>query len=149
MILDTQSFKELKSQKKRLLALDVGEKTIGVAMCDASWTIATPYTTLQRKNLKIDCNFLMAILQEHDVVGFVMGYPLHMNGSEGESCARVQRLIQGLSPEVPVFLWDERLSTTAVERTLLSADTSRKKRKTVIDKMAASYILQGVLDRFQ
>ena len=147
MILEIPDLKKIKNNKNRLLSLDVGEKTIGLAISDVMWMIATPNETIKRKSLKSDSDVLLSFKKQHNVAAFIMGYPLHMNGTEGDSCARVMQLVQALGDELPVLLWDERLSTSAVERTLIEADTSRKKRKQVIDKLAASYILQGVLDR--
>lgn len=147
MIIDIPDLNKIKNNKNRLLSLDVGEKTIGLAISDVMWMIATPNETIKRKSLKSDSDVLLSIKKNYNVAAFIMGYPLHMNGTEGDSCARVMQLVQALGDEIPVLLWDERLSTSAVERTLIEADTSRKKRKQVIDKLAASYILQGVLDR--
>lgn len=147
MIIDISDLQKIKDHKNRLLSLDVGEKTIGLAISDAMWMIATPHETIKRKSLQADVDMLLSIKKQYNVMAFVMGYPLHMNGTEGASCARVMQLIDALGDALPVFLWDERLSTAAVERTLIEADTSRKKRKKVIDKLAASYILQGVLNR--
>jgi putative Holliday junction resolvase len=147
MIIEIPDLKKIKDNRNRLLSLDVGEKTIGLAMSDVMWMIATPYETIKRKLLKDDVAILLSLKQQYDINAFVIGYPLHMNGTEGASCARVMQLVEAFRDDFPVLLWDERLSTSAVERTLIQADTSRKKRKTVIDKLAASYILQGVLDR--
>ncbi|HCU06346.1 MAG TPA: Holliday junction resolvase RuvX [Holosporales bacterium] len=146
-MLEITDLKRIKDNKNRLLSLDVGEKTIGLAISDAMWMIATPHETIKRKSLQADVDILLSIKKQYNVAAFIMGYPLHMNGTAGVSCARVINLAEALGDDFPVLLWDERLSTSAVERTLIEADTSRKKRKKVIDKLAASYILQGVLDR--
>lgn len=147
MIIQISDLKAMKNNKNRLLSLDVGEKTIGLALADSMWMIGTPQETIKRKSLKADVDVLLNFQKQYNVSAFIMGYPLHMNGTEGVSCERVMQLVQALGDELPVLLWDERLSTSAVERTLIEADTSRKKRKKVVDKLAASYILQGVLDR--
>ena len=149
MIIQISDLTAVKNNKNRLLSLDIGEKTIGLALSDSMWMIATPQETVKRKSIKADVDLLLNFKNQDNVSAFIMGYPLHMNGTEGLSCARVMQLVEALGDEFPVLLWDERLSTSAVERTLIAADTSRKKRKQVVDKLAASYILQGVLDRLR
>ncbi|PIZ33741.1 MAG: Holliday junction resolvase RuvX [Alphaproteobacteria bacterium CG_4_10_14_0_8_um_filter_37_21] len=149
MIVQISDLKAIKNHKNRLLSLDIGEKTIGLALSDSMWMIATPQETIKRRSLKADIDVLIGFKNQFNVSAFIMGYPLHMNGTEGKSCDRVMTLVEALGDEFSVLLWDERLSTSAVERTLIAADTSRKKRKQVIDKLAASYILQGVLDRLR
>ncbi|OJX12789.1 MAG: Holliday junction DNA helicase RuvA [Caedibacter sp. 37-49] len=145
---DINSLRSFKNNTNRLLGLDVGAKTIGLALSDATWTIATPFKTLERKKLKQDILELMAIINKYNVCGLVIGLPKNMDGSEGPRCQSTKQFAYNFLNEIdlPVAFWDERLSTIAVTRTLLMADVSRKRRQEVVDKMAASYILQGVLD---
>lgn len=141
---------EMKSQLKprqRLLGMDPGTKTIGLALSDTTLMIATPMEIIRRKRFKDDVARLREIVADQNVGGFVIGWPVNMDGSEGPRCQSVRAFSENLAKEfdLPQTLWDERLSTSAVERTLLEADSSRAKRKDVIDKMAAAYILQGAL----
>lgn len=133
---------------ERLLGLDLGEKTIGLALSDVMRMIATPLVTLERTKFSADAQALISIIGKNTVGGLVIGLPLNMNGSEGpaaQSARAFARNFEGKHP-LPILFWDERLSTTAVTRTLLDADMSRARRKDVVDKMAASFILQGALD---
>jgi putative Holliday junction resolvase len=133
---------------ERLFGLDLGEKTIGIALTDVMRMIATPLETLARTKFTADATALIALIKEHNVAGLVIGLPLNMNGTEGpaaQSARAFARNFEARHP-MPILFWDERLSTTAVTRTLIEADVSRAKRKQVVDKMAASFILQGVLD---
>jgi putative Holliday junction resolvase len=133
---------------ERLLGLDLGEKTIGLALSDVMRMIATPLVTLERTKFSADAQALISLIEKNKVGGLVIGLPLNMNGKEGPSAQSARafaRNFEGKRP-MPVLFWDERLSTTAVTRTLLDADMSRARRKDVVDKMAASFILQGVLD---
>lgn len=144
------SISELKAALKprqRLLGMDPGTKTIGLALSDTTLIIATPMEIIRRKRFKDDVARLREIVEEQNVGGFVIGWPVNMDGSEGPRCQSVRAFSENLAKEfdLPQTLWDERLSTSAVERTLLEADSSRAKRKDVIDKMAAAYILQGAL----
>lgn len=134
--------------KGRLLGCDVGEKTIGLALSDTHRMIASPLQTLVRTQWKKDAPVLLEILKTHDIKGIVIGLPLNMNGSEGPRCQSTRQFAVNLGTlcDVPMCLWDERLSTVAVTRTLIEADLSRSKRGQVVDKVAASYILQGCLD---
>ncbi len=145
---DINSLRAVKNNTNRLLGLDVGTKTIGLALSDATWTIATPLQTLERKKFKHDILELMAIINKYNVSGLVIGFPKNMDGSEGPRCQSTKQFAYNLLKEMdlPIAFWDERLSTIAVTRTLLMADVSRKRRQEVVDKMAASYILQGALD---
>jgi putative Holliday junction resolvase len=133
---------------QRLLGLDYGTKTIGLAMSDLTRIIASPLVTVQRGKLKDDVAALQSVIGKHGVGGLVIGYPRNMDGSEGPRCQATRAFVANIAPHIPlpVLLWDERLSTTAVTRTLLDADVSRARRAEVVDKMAASFILQGVLD---
>lgn len=133
--------------RQRLLGMDPGTKTIGLALSDVTLMIATPMEIIRRKRFKDDVLRLKEIVTEHDIGGFVIGWPVNMDGTEGPRCQSVRAFSENLAKEfdLPQTLWDERLSTSAVERTLLEADSSRSRRKDVIDKMAAAYILQGAL----
>ncbi len=133
---------------QRLLGLDIGAKTVGLALSDATLTVATPLQTLRRTRFTHDLELLRGIAAEHDVGGLVLGLPVNMDGSEGRACQSVRNFAGELLRrwEVPLAFWDERLSTAAVTRTLLEADLSRRRRAEVVDKLAAAYILQGALD---
>ncbi|MGB0314635.1 MAG: Holliday junction resolvase RuvX [Parvibaculales bacterium] len=136
---------------QRLMGLDLGSKTIGLALGDSDHKIATPFDTIRRKKFGLDAAALADTITAENVGGLVMGLPLNMDGSEGPRVQATRAFLRNLAnlpdfPVVPVLLWDERLSTAAVERTLLEADTSRAKRAEVIDKMAAAFILQGAID---
>lgn len=129
--------------------LDLGEKTIGVALSDLRRSIATPATTIRRTKFTEDAAALLALLGARQVAGVVIGLPRNMDGSEGpraQSTRAFARNLSRLTP-LPIAFWDERLSTVAATRALLEADTSRKRRSEVIDHVAAGYILQGALDR--
>jgi len=131
----------------RLLGLDVGTKTIGVALCDAGWTIATPAELIARTKFSADLARLKAIVAAQRVTGIVIGLPLNLDGSESprtQSVRAFARNVEALG--LPILLWDERWSTQAVTRTLLDADASRARRAELVDKMAAAYILQGAID---
>jgi putative Holliday junction resolvase len=136
---------------RRLLGLDLGEKTIGVALSDTLLSVATPLVTLKRRKFTANAAELRALVEEHGVGGIIVGLPLNMDGSEGPSAQSARAFARNFSAasDVPLAFWDERLSTAAVTRTLLEADSSRKRRAEVVDKMAASYILQGALDRLR
>jgi putative Holliday junction resolvase len=136
---------------RRLLGLDVGTKTIGLALSDTGWTVATPLETIRRSKFTKDAELLFALVDERDVGGLVIGLPVNMNGTEGPRCQSVRQFAANLLTlrGIPIALWDERWSTAAAERALLEADTSRRKRANLIDKVAASYILQGALDRLK
>lgn len=140
--------KELKTNKKRLLGLDLGEKTIGLAMSDATWFISSPLKVIRRTTLDNDFIELYKIISDFSIGALVIGLPLNMNGSEGPQAQKARKFVDDMGQviDIPVCFWDERLSTVAVTRTLLEADISRKKRSQVVDKMAATFILQGALD---
>jgi putative Holliday junction resolvase len=135
----------------RLLGLDLGTKTIGLALSDVTCSIATPLTTIARTKFSNDLKTLTEHIDQHDVSALIIGLPLHLDGSEGRSAQSARAFAGNLARTIalPIVFWDERLSTVAVERTLLEADTSRKRRKEVVDKMAAAFILQGALDRLR
>ena len=145
------ALEELKDKARggRLLGLDVGSKTIGLALSDTRWMIATPMQTIKRVKFTKDALALADIVAKQGITGLVIGLPINMDGSEGPKCQSVRQFAENLMAHIPLpmSLWDERMSTMAVTRTLLEADMSRAKRGEVVDKMAAAYILQGALDR--
>ncbi len=134
---------------QRLMGLDVGAKTIGIAFSDVRRVVATPRETIRRSKFTRDAETLRRLIEANDVGGLVIGLPINMDGSEGPRCQSVRQFAANLLAkiDIPVAFWDERLSTVAAERTLIEADVSRKRRAEVVDKMAAAYILQGALDR--
>jgi len=136
---------------QRLLGMDLGSKTIGLALSDTMRSIATPLTTIRRSKFGRDAGVLEALFAEHDIGACVIGLPVQMDGSEGARAQSTRAFIRNMAARGPMkfLLWDERLSTTAVTRTLLEADASRKRRAEVVDKMAAAYIRQGALDRLK
>ncbi|GLP88671.1 Putative Holliday junction resolvase YqgF [Tritonibacter mobilis] len=138
-------------QMTALVGLDFGEKTIGVAVSDRIGAVATPLETIRRKKFTLDSNRLLEIIAGRDINGIILGLPRNMDGSEGPRCQSTRAFARNLSrvTDLPIGFWDERLSTVAAERALLEADTSRKRRAEVIDHVAASYILQGALDRLR
>ena len=139
----------LLAPRQRILGLDVGSKTIGLALSDGALRIATPISTIRRTKLAPDTRALLDIIAEHAVGALVVGLPINMDGSEGPRCQSVRQFVANIEDPVglPIALWDERLSTAAVTRELIDADVSRKRRSRVVDKLAAAYILQGALDR--
>lgn len=132
----------------RLMGLDLGSKTIGLALSDVLRIVATPFDTIRRAKFRPDADRLLGYVDAHGVGGLVLGWPREMSGEEGPRCQSVAAFARNLLAirDIPIMYWDERLSTAAVTRTLLEADTSRAKRALVVDKMAAAYILQGALD---
>lgn len=132
----------------RLIGLDVGSKTIGVAVSDTTRTVASPYKTINRKKFSEDIKILLDIVKSESASGVIVGLPVSMDGSQNKTSQSIHQFGQNLLKEfdIPLLFWDERFSTIAAERALLEADMSRQKRSEVIDKMAASYILQGFLD---
>ena len=135
----------------RLLGLDLGEKTIGIALSDTRLTVATPMETFKRGKFSADAVKLDVIIAAQGVGALVVGLPLNMDGTDGPSAQSARAFARNFAARspLPVLMWDERLSTAAVTRTLLDADASRKRRGEVVDKMAAAYILQGALDRLR
>jgi putative holliday junction resolvase len=133
----------------RLIGVDLGTKTIGLALSDTRRTIASPLETLKRTKFRPDAERLLAIAKLHDVGALVIGLPRNMDGSEGPRAQSTRAFVKNLAPmtALAIAFWDERLSTAAVTRTLIEADASRKRRAVLVDKMAAAYILQGALDR--
>ena len=147
-VMDLIELNEALAPGQRVMGLDVGAKTIGLALCDTRRTIATPLETIRRTKFSRDAARLIGLIAEHDVGGLVIGLPVNMDGSQGPRCQSTRQFAANLAARtaVPIAFWDERLSTVAVTRTLLEADASRKRRAEVVDKMAAGYILQGALD---
>jgi putative Holliday junction resolvase len=146
------SLQEVKSSLKRdqrLLGLDLGSKTIGIAMSDTLLSIASPVETIRRSKFSKDANRLLELIDEHNVGGLILGMPYNMDGTEGPRCQSTRDFainFQNLR-DLPIGIWDERLSTSAVERMLVGdVDMTRNRRSEVIDKLAATYILQGALD---
>jgi len=132
-----------------LIGLDLGTKTIGVAASDPDRRLAAGVTTIARKTFSADAKQILALAAERRAVGFVLGLPINMDGSEGPRAQSTRAFARNFAKltELPIALWDERLSTAAVERDLIAADASRSQRKAVIDQHAAAFILQGALDR--
>jgi len=131
----------------RLLGLDVGTKTIGTALCDSGWTIASPAALVRRTKFAKDLEALARIVAAQGVAGIVIGLPLNLDGSESPRTQSVRAFARNLiALGLPILLWDERWSTQAVTRTLIDADASRARRAELVDKMAAAYILQGAID---
>ena len=132
----------------RLLGLDVGSKTIGLALSDSRRVIATPIETLRRRNFRADASRLIALIDERAVGGLVIGLPLTLGGGEGPRTQSVRQFARNLLAlrDVPVAFWDERLSTAAVTREMIAHDLTRRRRAEIVDRVAAAYILQGCLD---
>ena len=150
-VLAAEEFARALPAGARLLGLDVGTQTVGLALSDVTRTIASGLTTLARGKFAADAARLLEIAREHGVGGFVIGLPISLDGSEGpraQATRAFTRNLVKLTP-LPVLLWDERLTTAAAERSLLEADVSRRRRSQVIDKVAATLILQGALDRLK
>lgn len=135
----------------RIMALDVGSRTIGIACSDALLMTAQGIETIRRTSLENDFNRLLELISEYEVHELVVGMPKNMNGTKGDRAEKTEEFVEKMKAviDLPVTFWDERLSTVMAERQLIAADVSRKKRKGVIDKMAAVVILQGYLDRLQ
>lgn len=140
--------KPLLKPGQRILGLDVGTKTIGLALSDSSHTVATPVTTIKRRKFQADAAALAEVIAERQVGALIIGLPLNMDGSEGPRCQSVRQFARNLleRADLEIAFWDERLSTAAVTRTLIDADASRQRRAELVDKLAAAYILQGALD---
>jgi putative Holliday junction resolvase len=132
-----------------LIGLDLGTKTIGVAASDPDRRVAAPVETIARKQFGLDAERISALAAERRAVGYVLGLPVNMDGTEGPRAQATRAFARNFAKltDLPIALWDERLSTAAVERALIAADASRAKRKAIIDQHAATYILQGALDR--
>ena len=134
---------------RALMGLDLGDKTIGVAISDGMLSVASPFETIRRRKFGLDADRLLEIVADRSIGGIILGLPRNMDGSEGPRCQSTRAFARNLErlTDLPIGFWDERLSTVAAEKALLEADATRKRRAEVIDNIAASYILQGVLDR--
>ncbi|MEA3001226.1 MAG: putative pre6S rRNA nuclease [Sphingomonadales bacterium] len=140
-------YRDALPQGGRLMGLDVGTRTIGLAFCDSGWTIATPAELIRRGKFSADLEKLRLLAEAQTVAGLVLGLPLNLDGSDSPRTQSVRAFARNLAPlGRPLLLWDERWSTQAVTRTLIEADASRARRAELVDKMAAAYILQGALD---
>jgi putative Holliday junction resolvase len=148
LLADLAEFRSSLAPGARLVGLDLGEKTIGIALSDTQLTVASPVMTCRRTRFMEDFAALVALMAEHGAGGLVVGLPLNMNGTEGPSAQSARAFARNFAArsELPVLLWDERLSTAAVTRTLIAADASRKRRAELVDKLAAAWLLQGALD---
>jgi putative Holliday junction resolvase len=150
-ILEAEAFAQTMPAGARLMGLDLGTKTLGLALSDVTRTIASGLTTLSRSKFSADARQLLELAARHDVGGFVIGLPINLDGSAGPRAQATRAFARNLSKltALPILYWDERLSTAEAERTLLEADLSRRRRAQVIDKVAATLILQSALDRLK
>lgn len=139
---------DIRATGQRLMGLDVGTKTIGLALSDTRLTIASPLETIRRGRFRDDAARLRGLAARHGVGGLVIGLPVAMDGTEGPRCQSTRQFARNLLEifEIPIAFWDERLSTAAVQREMIAADLTRKRRAEIIDRAAAAYILQGFLD---
>ena len=146
---DLADFAAALPRLRAIAGLDLGEKTVGVAVSDTYLSVASPLSTIRRSKFTLDAAEIMAIASARQIGGLILGLPRNMDGSEGPRCQSTRAFARNLSrlTDLPISFWDERLSTVAAERALLEADMSRKRRNEVIDHVAAGYILQGALDR--
>lgn len=148
---DADDFAARLAPGRRLIGIDAGTKTLGLALSDVTRTVASALETIKRTKFTADAARLFALADQHQVTGFVLGLPANLDGSEGpraQATRALARNLNGLSA-LPILLWDERLTTAAAERMLIEADQSRQRRQQVIDKLAATLILQGALDRLR
>jgi putative Holliday junction resolvase len=144
---DPAAFAAALPLRGRLIGLDVGTRTIGCALCDSAWTIASPAETIRRTKFAKDYEALKLLMAHQAVRGIVIGLPLSLDGSDSPRTQSVRAFARNLAPMgLPTLLWDERWSTQAVTRALIEADASRARRAELVDKMAAAYILQGAID---
>lgn len=150
-IIDVMNLRPALAAKARLLGIDVGSKTLGLAISNSALTVASPLLTLKRGKFAADAEKLRGIMEERDVGGLVIGLPVAMDGGEGPRCQSVRQFAANLLAviDLPLAFWDERFSTIGAERPLREAEMSHRRRAEVIDKMAAAYILQGALDRLR
>jgi len=150
-ITDIEDLPPLLARDARLLGLDVGSKTIGMALSDVTRSVATPYDTIRRSKFTADAKTIREVVAKNQVGALVIGLPLNLDGSEGPRAQSTRAFARNLAAhvEVPMVFWDERLSTAGVERHLIEADVSRKRRAELVDRMAAAYILQGALERLR
>jgi putative Holliday junction resolvase len=149
LIENQEEFTRNLPKEARILGLDVGETTIGLALSDIGRIIATPFSTIERVKFAKDIEKLKNIINTQNIGGLVIGYPINMDGSQGPRAQSTRTFVANISKHIalPMLLWDERLSTMAVERMMVTADMSRKRRLELVDKLAASYMLQGYLDK--
>lgn len=149
ILADLAAFRAALPRDGAVAGLDLGTRTIGVALSDRRRMVATPVTVIRREKFTLDAQALLKLCAEREVTGLILGLPLNMDGSAGPRVQSTQAFARNLEKltDLPIAFWDERLSTVAAERALLEADTSRKRRAEVIDQVAAGYILQGALDR--
>jgi len=150
MIIESvEDFAQSLKSGRALIGLDLGTKTIGVAVSDGLLSVASPLETIKRSKYTADAARLSELIAKRDIAGIVLGLPFNMDGSEGPRCQSTRAFARNFAhqSDLPITYWDERLSTVAAERALLEADASRKRRAEVIDNIAAAYILQGALDR--
>jgi putative holliday junction resolvase len=150
-VLELEDFTRGLPLEARLLGIDLGTKTLGLAISDVTRTIASGLTTLAKGKFSEDGRRLLALVEEHRIAGFVLGLPVNLNGTEGPRAQATRAFARNLGrlTSLPILLWDERLTTAAAERALIEADASRRRRAVVIDKVAATLILQGALDRMK
>ena len=148
-VIDVAVLPDLLQRNQRLIGLDLGSKTIGLALSDVERRIATPFDTIRRTKFTQDVTSLRTLIDRHAVGALIIGLPLNMDGSEGPRAQSTRSFVRQSFPMLgrPFVFWDERLSTAAVTRSLIEQDASRATRAAVVDRMAAAYILQGVLDR--
>ena len=148
IVADPEALRGALPRNQRLLGLDVGEKTVGLALSDPALSVASPISTIKRTKFTADANALLKLAAERGVGGLVIGLPLNMDGSEGPRCQSVRQFAANLLKlkDLPILFWDERMSTMAVEREMIAHDLSRAKRDKVVDQAAAAFILQGALD---
>jgi len=148
VLVGLQELRDKLAPASRLMGFDLGEKTIGIALSDTRLTVASPLATRKRTKFADDFAALTALMTGHGAGGLVVGLPLNMNGTEGPSAQSARAFARNFAArsDLPILLWDERLSTAAVTRTLLAADASRKRRAELVDKLAAAWLLQGALD---
>jgi putative Holliday junction resolvase len=148
---DITEFATILPPFQAMIGLDLGEKTIGIAVSDKMLSVASPLETIRRKKFTLDAARLVSLIEQRKIGAMILGLPRNMDGSEGPRCQSTRAFARNFLKihTLPIGFWDERLSTVAAEKALLEADTSRKRRAQVIDHVAASYILQGALDRFR
>ena len=148
-IVAIEDLPSLLARDARLLGLDLGTKTIGMALSDVTRSVATPYDTIRRTKFTADAKTIAETIEKNQIGALIIGLPFNLDGSEGPRAQSTRAFARNLATHVsvPIAFWDERLSTAAVERHLIEADVSRKRRAELIDRMAAAYILQGALDR--
>ena len=144
---DTRTFAGALPNGGKLAGLDVGTRTIGLAICDSGWTFAGPAETIRRTKFTRDLEGLRSFLADQHAAGLVVGLPLNMDGSDSPRTQSVRAFARNLAPlDLPILLWDERWSTQAVERAMIAADVSRARRAEKVDALAAAHILQGAID---